>query len=185
MPVESASVKRAATRTAGPGDSHGGFRDNSESDNFRRRYGYAATTPVPPVVTWPELTFRALARETSERVRRGCLAPCSRLFAPIFSFTFAPDFCPIFICFQSLLTYARPPIFMRKQLDPRIPILINNNVKKNHRSFIVLVGDKGRDQVRSCATVCMVLCSPPADCKSPLPALTGTSIRAAICIMVL
>ena len=36
---------------------------------------------------------------------------------------------------------------MRKQLDIRIPILINNNVKKNHRSFIVLVGDKGRDQV--------------------------------------
>ncbi|KAF8651842.1 hypothetical protein AX16_004642 [Volvariella volvacea WC 439] len=36
---------------------------------------------------------------------------------------------------------------MRKQLDPRIPILINNNVKKNHRSFVVLVGDKGRDQV--------------------------------------
>lgn len=38
---------------------------------------------------------------------------------------------------------------MRKQLDPRIPTLINNNVKKNHRSFIVLVGDKGKDQVRS------------------------------------
>ncbi|KAG6853377.1 hypothetical protein C0991_004936 [Blastosporella zonata] len=36
---------------------------------------------------------------------------------------------------------------MRKQLDPRIPILINNNVKKNHRSFIVLVGDKARDQI--------------------------------------
>ncbi|KAG5219845.1 DUF699-domain-containing protein [Salix suchowensis] len=36
---------------------------------------------------------------------------------------------------------------MRKQLDPRIPILINNNVTKNHRSFIVLVGDKGRDQI--------------------------------------
>ena len=36
---------------------------------------------------------------------------------------------------------------MRKQLDPRIPILINNNVKRNHRSFVVLVGDKGRDQV--------------------------------------
>ncbi|KAI1794931.1 DUF699-domain-containing protein [Ganoderma leucocontextum] len=36
---------------------------------------------------------------------------------------------------------------MRKQLDPRIPILINNNVKKNHRSFVVLVGDKGRDQI--------------------------------------
>ena len=36
---------------------------------------------------------------------------------------------------------------MRKQLDPRIPILINNNVKTNHRSFVVIVGDKGRDQV--------------------------------------
>ncbi|EIW59415.1 DUF699-domain-containing protein [Trametes versicolor FP-101664 SS1] len=36
---------------------------------------------------------------------------------------------------------------MRKQLDPRIPILINNNVKKNHRSFIVLVGDRGKDQI--------------------------------------
>ncbi len=38
---------------------------------------------------------------------------------------------------------------MRKQLDHRIPVLINNNVKQNHRSFIVLVGDKGRDQVCS------------------------------------
>ncbi|KAI0032794.1 GNAT acetyltransferase 2-domain-containing protein [Vararia minispora EC-137] len=36
---------------------------------------------------------------------------------------------------------------MRKQLDPRIPTLITNNVKNNHRSFIVLVGDKGRDQI--------------------------------------
>ncbi|OAX41419.1 DUF699-domain-containing protein [Rhizopogon vinicolor AM-OR11-026] len=36
---------------------------------------------------------------------------------------------------------------MRKQLDPRIPIQITNNVKKNHRTFIVLVGDKGRDQI--------------------------------------
>ncbi|KAI0247454.1 GNAT acetyltransferase 2-domain-containing protein [Lactifluus subvellereus] len=36
---------------------------------------------------------------------------------------------------------------MRKQLDQRIPILINNNVKKNHRSFIVIVGDNGKDQV--------------------------------------
>lgn len=43
---------------------------------------------------------------------------------------------------------------MRKQLDPRIPILINNNVKKHHRSFIVLVGDKGRDQVRDLYSMC-------------------------------
>ncbi|KAH0826252.1 GNAT acetyltransferase 2-domain-containing protein [Lanmaoa asiatica] len=36
---------------------------------------------------------------------------------------------------------------MRKQLDPRIPTLITNNVKKNYRSFVVLVGDKGREQI--------------------------------------
>ena len=36
---------------------------------------------------------------------------------------------------------------MRKQLDPRIPTLIRNNVALNHRSFFVIVGDHGRDQV--------------------------------------
>jgi N-acetyltransferase 10 len=36
---------------------------------------------------------------------------------------------------------------MRKQLDPRIGTLISNCVKQNQRSFIVLVGDRGRDQV--------------------------------------
>ena len=48
----------------------------------------------------------------------------------------------------SLSTNNISVLLMRKQLDPRIPSLITNNVKKNHRSFIVLVGDKGRDQVR-------------------------------------
>ena len=43
---------------------------------------------------------------------------------------------------------------MRKQLDPRIPALINNGVKANHRSFFVMVGDRGRDQVGSpCTTI--------------------------------
>ena len=36
---------------------------------------------------------------------------------------------------------------MRKQLDPRIPTLIRNNVSSGHRSFFVVVGDHGRDQV--------------------------------------
>lgn len=36
----------------------------------------------------------------------------------------------------------------RRLLDARIRILIENNAKKNHRSFIVLVGDRGRDRVR-------------------------------------
>ena len=39
---------------------------------------------------------------------------------------------------------------MRKQLDPRIPALISNGVKANHRSFFVMVGDRGRDQVSLC-----------------------------------
>ncbi|KAJ3208518.1 N-acetyltransferase 10 [Dinochytrium kinnereticum] len=36
---------------------------------------------------------------------------------------------------------------VKKKLDPRIPALINNGVQRHHRSFFVLVGDRGRDQV--------------------------------------
>jgi N-acetyltransferase 10 len=35
----------------------------------------------------------------------------------------------------------------RKKLDSRIPSLIANGVANNHRSFFVVVGDRGRDQV--------------------------------------
>ncbi|TPX60136.1 hypothetical protein PhCBS80983_g02008 [Powellomyces hirtus] len=35
----------------------------------------------------------------------------------------------------------------RKKLDSRIPTIIQNNVQKNKRTFFVLVGDRGRDQV--------------------------------------
>eukprot|EP00033_Pygsuia_biforma_P002496 GCRY01002766.1.p1 GENE.GCRY01002766.1~~GCRY01002766.1.p1 ORF type:complete len:346 (-),score=55.94 GCRY01002766.1:4-921(-) len=36
---------------------------------------------------------------------------------------------------------------MRKKVDSRVRTLIENGVKTKHRSFFVLVGDKGRDQV--------------------------------------
>ena len=36
---------------------------------------------------------------------------------------------------------------MRKKIDSRIRTLIENNVKQNHRSFFVVIGDKGRDQI--------------------------------------
>ncbi|KAJ2995414.1 N-acetyltransferase 10 [Globomyces sp. JEL0801] len=35
----------------------------------------------------------------------------------------------------------------KKKLDSRIPSIINNGVLTNHRSFFVIVGDRGRDQV--------------------------------------
>lgn len=35
----------------------------------------------------------------------------------------------------------------KKKLDSRIPTLINNSVYQNHRSFFVIVGDAGREQV--------------------------------------
>ena len=35
----------------------------------------------------------------------------------------------------------------KKKLDSRIPTLIQNGVQSNHRTFYVLVGDRGRDQV--------------------------------------
>lgn len=79
---------------------------------------------------------------------------------------------------------------MRKQLDPRIPYLINNNVKLNHRSFIILVGDKGRDQV------CSVHSSPilaynlttkiaVIGCEPAFSALTGPCICKTFSTMVL
>lgn len=73
---------------------------------------------------------------------------------------------------------------MRKQLDPRIPALINHGVKTNHRSFFVLVGDRGRDQV-SCRDVCA-----GADLIFPgrqpaLPAVAGPCVLPTKCSLVL
>jgi hypothetical protein len=36
---------------------------------------------------------------------------------------------------------------VKKVVDSRIPTLINNSVISNHRSFFVIVGDHGKDQV--------------------------------------
>jgi hypothetical protein len=36
---------------------------------------------------------------------------------------------------------------MKKKVDNRIRTLINNGMANRHRSFFVLVGDKGREQV--------------------------------------
>ena len=36
---------------------------------------------------------------------------------------------------------------VRKAVDPRINVLIKNNVQTNHRSFFVVVGDHGKEQV--------------------------------------
>ena len=36
---------------------------------------------------------------------------------------------------------------VKKKVDARVRTLIENAVRTNHRSLIVLVGDKGKDQV--------------------------------------
>eukprot|EP00976_Prorocentrum_cordatum_P112231 1195500-Prorocentrum_minimum.AAC.12 len=36
---------------------------------------------------------------------------------------------------------------MRKKIDNRVRTLIENGIKTRHRSIVVIVGDKGRDQV--------------------------------------
>jgi len=36
---------------------------------------------------------------------------------------------------------------MKKKIDSRIRTLIENGINANHRTFFVVVGDKGRDQV--------------------------------------
>jgi N-acetyltransferase 10 len=36
---------------------------------------------------------------------------------------------------------------MRKKVDARLKVLVENGIKENHRSMFVIVGDHGRDQV--------------------------------------
>ena len=38
---------------------------------------------------------------------------------------------------------------VQKKVDPRVRGLIEHGVRKNHRSFFVLVGDHGKDQVEN------------------------------------
>ena len=90
---------------------------------------------------------------------------------------------PVQYCFK-FQPYTVSPS-MRKQLDPRIPILINNNVQKNHRSFIVLVGDKGRDQASFLLKILSYWLTVILDCESSLPVISSTSICPPFSSMVL
>jgi N-acetyltransferase 10 len=38
-------------------------------------------------------------------------------------------------------------VTVRKKIDSRIKTLLENGVKANHRSFIVIVGDRAREQI--------------------------------------
>ena len=82
------------------------------------------------------------------------------------------------------LTTCRP-VKMRKQLDSRIPTLISNNVKLGHRSFIVLVGDKGRDQVSPVRSKRERKPDSSPDCEFALPIVSSTRFCPAICALVL
>lgn len=42
---------------------------------------------------------------------------------------------------------------VRKKIDSRIRTLIENGVQERHRTFFVIVGDRGKDQVRLGASV--------------------------------
>jgi len=72
---------------------------------------------------------------------------------------------------------------MRKTTWPSNSYLINN-VQKNHRSFIVLVGDKGRDQ-KFLAKNIFLLINRVADRESSLPVISSTSICPTFSSMVL
>lgn len=38
---------------------------------------------------------------------------------------------------------------VKKKIDNRIRVMIENGVKTKHRTLFVIVGDKGRDQVKN------------------------------------
>jgi hypothetical protein len=53
-----------------------------------------------------------------------------------------------------LIEYSSKPVFflfqmVKKKIDNRLRVLIENGIRTFHRSLIVVVGDKGRDQVIS------------------------------------
>lgn len=39
------------------------------------------------------------------------------------------------------------PIMVKKKIDNRIRVMIENGVKLNHRSMFIIIGDKAKDQV--------------------------------------
>lgn len=46
---------------------------------------------------------------------------------------------------------------VKKKIDNRIRVMIENGVKLNHRSMFIIIGDKARDQVNTQSSmVCML-----------------------------
>lgn len=50
---------------------------------------------------------------------------------------------------------------VRKKIDNRIRVLIENGAKLGHRTLFVVVGDKGRDQVDRCMRETVVILKLP------------------------
>lgn len=49
---------------------------------------------------------------------------------------------------------------VRKKIDNRIRVLIENGVALGHRTMFVVVGDKGKDQVSILLRLYLLLCRP-------------------------
>ena len=62
---------------------------------------------------------------------------------------------------------------MKKKVDSRIRTLIENGVAQRHRTFIVLVGDKGKDQVRACSGLRRRRCDTASGTGSPAARIAG------------
>lgn len=45
---------------------------------------------------------------------------------------------------------------VKKKIDNRIRVMIENGVKLNHRSMFIIIGDKAKDQVCECKQSSMV-----------------------------
>lgn len=63
-----------------------------------------------------------------------------------------PHVRPFLCCRRVAIIPARAAVWIkmvRKKIDSRIRTLIENGVHQRHRSMFVIVGDRGRDQVRA------------------------------------
>ena len=69
---------------------------------------------------------------------------------------------------------------VQKKIDSRIRTLIENGVKKNQRTMMILIGDNGKDQVF--AVSISVKCIDP---QSPLHVIKVPCSKSSFCFMVL
>lgn len=101
----------------------------------------ARRSPTPPT-----------ANATQQAVRGDANLHCKLVISLSIEAIRKPHVRPFLCCRRVAIIPARAAVWIkmvRKKIDSRIRTLIENGVHQRHRSMFVIVGDRGRDQVRA------------------------------------